>query len=115
MAQESVVYVLAAQLKHYMSEARISGNQLAKDAGISQTSLGFILDPDRRQPTKSGKQKGPTLVQIEKIAGALKVPVWELLFPMPEDGKAASPRERELHHRIIHAYRELESLAREAT
>lgn len=113
MEQKSVVYVLAARLDHYMREAGKSQNQLGKDAKVSQRQIGYLLDPSKRLESKSGKQTGPTLVIIERVADALKVPVWELLFPMPEDSKAVSPKERDLHQRIINAYRELEQLAKE--
>lgn len=111
MEPKSMVDVLAERLAHYMQEGNWSQKTLGKAAGVSQRQIGYLLDPSRRLDSKSGKRPGPTLVVVEKVADAIKVPVWELLFPMPEGG--ADPKERELHQRIVNSYRELAKLARE--
>lgn len=82
---EDITKVLARNLKRFMDEgpSPISQNALAKKAKVAQTGIGYMLNPETRQPTKSGKLPSPTLARIEKVARALGKETWQLLHPDP--------------------------------
>lgn len=63
--------------------ATISQNALAKRSKVAQTSIGYMLKPELRQPTRSGKIPSPTVAQLEKVARALGKEAWQLLHPDP--------------------------------
>lgn len=76
------VKVLAENLRSAMQGSQDLNSQtaVAKKAGIAQTAVGYMLNPDKRQPTKSGKLPSPTLDQIERVARAMGMEPWELLY-----------------------------------
>lgn len=83
MAHESVVDVLAKNVEAEMTRKYGSPNQsaLARDAGLAQRTIGFMLKPESRLPLTTGKEPSPGLAQVAKVAAALNVEVWELLHP----------------------------------
>jgi transcriptional regulator with XRE-family HTH domain len=83
---DDVVYVLARNLKRFMDEgpAPISQNALARKSKVAQTSIGYMLNPQSRSPTKSGKRSSPTVAKLERVAAALGKEAWQLLHPNPD-------------------------------
>lgn len=82
---EGSVNVLARNLKQLMDDhdPPLSQNELAKKTGVRQTSIGLMLNPEKRLPTKSGKVPSPTLAQIAKGAAHFNKKAWQLLHPNP--------------------------------
>lgn len=82
---EGSVNLLARNLKQLMEDyfPPLSQNELAKKSGVPQTSIGLMLNPDKRLPTKSGRIPSPTLAQIEKVAAFFQKETWQLLHPNP--------------------------------
>lgn len=66
---------------------------LAKRAGLGQTTVSLYLAPERRKPSKSGKAPSAKLSEVEALADALGVQLWELLKPM-------SPEQRDLYRAL---------------
>jgi transcriptional regulator with XRE-family HTH domain len=101
MSKRSINEVLAENLKHYMGAQGLKQTALGEAAGMAQTTVSLYLNPSRRQPSKSGKVPSANLGDVERLATALKVEVWELLRPL-------SGPEREAYDRIATAYRALQ-------
>ena len=94
---ESIVNVLARNLKRLMDEhlPPLPQNELARKSGVRQTSIGLMLNPEKREPTKSGKIPSPTVAQVEKVARVLHKEAWQLLHPDPNQAPlSASERRR---------------------
>jgi transcriptional regulator with XRE-family HTH domain len=89
MAESRIVEVFANCLRHHMAERSVTQSELAKRSGIGQTTISLYLRPKARGDTVSGKAGSPTLANIEALAHALGVEVWELL-------RVVTPAEREL-------------------
>jgi hypothetical protein len=83
MREPTISEILAANLKREMARRPHLSSQpaLGKAAKVSQTSLSFILRPELRQPTTTGREPSATIVQVQKIAAALGCQAWELLMP----------------------------------
>lgn len=81
-----ITQILAANLRDAIDRAGkyTTLKQLADAAGVSATSIGYMLKPDTRAPSKSGRAPAPTLTQIEAVAKALGVQTWQLIYPNPE-------------------------------
>lgn len=98
---KSINIVLAENLEHFMRKRNIDSQQaLAEKSGVAQRTISNYLNPDRRQVSKSGKEPSAKLTEVEQIARALDVEVWDLLRDL-------SPSERELYANIEAAYRKL--------
>lgn len=96
-----ITEVLARNLRCAMNEhplIRGSQNELARRSKVAQTSIGYMLNPQTRAPTKRG-DSSPKLTQIDKVARALGLQAWQLVYPDPNN-RLVSPRENELHRRI---------------
>jgi len=89
MPRSPIVEVFAECLRHYMAERQVTQKELAKRSGIGQTTISLYLRPKARNDRPSGKVGSPTLANIESLAIALEVEVWELLRPI-------NPAERDL-------------------
>lgn len=77
--------VLAENLRHYMKERGFETQaQLAKKVGVVQRTIGYYLTPAKRTPSASGKAPSAKLSEVESLAEALGVNVWELLMPRSE-------------------------------
>lgn len=81
-----ITQILAANLRDAINRAGkyTTLKQLADAAGVSATSIGYMLKPDTRAPSKSGRAPAPTLTQIESVATALGMQAWQLIYPNPE-------------------------------
>jgi transcriptional regulator with XRE-family HTH domain len=89
MADSRIVNVFAQCLRYHMTTLNITQAELAKRSGIGQTTISLYLRPRARGDTVSGKAGSPTLANVEALADALGVEVWELL-------RMVTPAEREL-------------------
>ncbi len=89
MPKIPIVEVFAACLRHHMTDRGVTQAELAKRSGIGQTTISLYLRPKARGDTASGKTGSPTLANVEALADALGVEVWELL-------RVVTPAEREL-------------------
>ncbi|HEX7891445.1 MAG TPA: helix-turn-helix transcriptional regulator [Ramlibacter sp.] len=76
-----VTEVLAANLRRLMQERPDLNTQVkvGAAAGVNQKTISNCLNPGQRQAGKTGRTPSPTLAQVEKIAGAFGLEVWELL------------------------------------
>lgn len=89
MSKQNINDVLADNLAHFMEERRVTQRALAQQSGIAQTTISLYLNPQRRQPGKSGKIPSAKLTEVESLAHALGVDAWKLIRPMtPEQRKA---------------------------
>jgi hypothetical protein len=113
---EDVTKVLARNLKRFMDEGPepISQNSLAGKAKVAQTSIGYMLNPDTRAPTKNGKLSSPTVAKIEKVARALGKEAWQLLHPNPDEAPL-SAQERARYEEFQKSMARLRELERQAS
>ena len=81
MERKPINDVLAENLAYFMRERGLSQAALAKTADMGQTTVSLYLNPGNRQPGKSGKAPSAKLAEVQRLAGALGVEVWELLRP----------------------------------
>lgn len=96
MERKTANQVLADALAYFMEKTGMTQAALAKRADIGQTTVSLYLTPDRRKAGKSGKEPSAKISEVERLADALGVQMWELLRPM-------SPERREF-------YRSMEAL-----
>jgi transcriptional regulator with XRE-family HTH domain len=85
-----------------MEQAEMTQTALASKAGVSQKTISNYLNPDQRAESATGKMPSPKLEELDKIARALAIPVWQLVREMSE-------KERKLYEHIERAYSELVS------
>lgn len=106
---EGTVNVLARNLKSLMDEhlPKLSQNELGKKTGVGQTSIGLMLNPEKRLPTKSGRIPSPTLAQIEKVAAFFHKEAWQLLHPNPAQAPL-SESERKRYEAFENAMKQLQ-------
>lgn len=102
---------LSANLRKAMSAHKQLNSAAALGArcGVAATSIGYMLSPKRRAPTKKGASS-PTLANIEKVARALGMQAWQLIYPDPEN-MPVSTREQQLHAELEKNFRELRDIA----
>lgn len=81
MGKKPINDVLAENLAYYMHEKKLTQSSLAKLSGVGQTTISLYLRPDARQPSASGKLPSAKLSEVESLAEALGVNVWELVRP----------------------------------
>ena len=104
MSKRSINEVLAENLKHYMAAQKLKQTKLGELADMAQTTVSLYLNPARRLPSKSGKVPSANLGDVERLAIALGVEVWELLRPL-------SGPEREAYDKIANAFKALQGAA----
>ena len=93
--------VLAANLAFYMAAAGIDTQPaLAARSKVSQRTISNYLNPTRRAAAASGKAGSAKLTEIERIASALGVEVWQLL-------RQGTPAEMRAWGQVEAAFREL--------
>jgi transcriptional regulator with XRE-family HTH domain len=99
--KESINRVVAKNLAYWMQQAgNIRQTALAEKAGVSQKTISNYLNPDQRAEGGTGREPSAKLAELEKIAKALHVEVWQLLRSM-------SPSERAMYEAIEKAYADL--------
>lgn len=85
MDPRSITRILADNLKRLMDEhPDVRGNEsaLSRRSKVPQTVIGYMLSPDTRAPTKKGLSS-PKLDSIDRVARALGVQAWQLIYPDP--------------------------------
>lgn len=101
MSEKSVNEVLAENLRYWMIQAKLTAQgDLAEKSGVSQRTISNYLNPGNRQESTSGKEPSAKLTELEKIARALHVGVWDLVRPM-------TPSERLFYKQVEKAYADL--------
>jgi hypothetical protein len=89
MRKRPINQVLAGNLAHYMRLREFASQPaLAAASHVAQRTISNYLRPDLRQESKSGKEPSAKLTELEKIASALKIDVWQLLVDGPVAIKA---------------------------
>jgi transcriptional regulator with XRE-family HTH domain len=94
--------VVAANLRYWMEQAELTQAALAGRAGVNQKTISNYLNPEQRAESATGKLPSPKLEELDKIARALAIPLWQLVREMTE-------KERRLYEHIERAYSELTS------
>lgn len=74
--------VLARNLAYWMGEAKLTQAALAEKAGVSQKTISNYLNPGQRAEGSKGKEPSAKLTELDKIAEALHIGVWQLLREM---------------------------------
>lgn len=108
MTQTDINEVLAANLAHYMEKRGVTQSKLAKQSGVGQTTISLYLRPGARELGTKGKTASAKLTEVQMIANALGVPVWELV-------RHYAPGEREAHQLMESAFMHLRDSAAPAT
>jgi transcriptional regulator with XRE-family HTH domain len=78
----SINQILAENLACFMRERGMTQASLAAKAGMGQTTVSLYLSPARRAAGKSGKEPSAKLAEVNRLAAALGVELWELLRPL---------------------------------
>jgi transcriptional regulator with XRE-family HTH domain len=106
---------LAVNLKALMDMAHggqgISQTQLAEKAGVAQTSIGYMLHPNSRQPTKKGRIPSPTLDSVDRVAKYFGKEAWQLLHPRPGE-TALNAKERAVYEEAMSSISRLRAIAK---
>jgi len=82
MSRPTLNETLATNLARLMDKRGWTQAALAKQSGVGQTTISLYLNPERRQPSKSGKIPSAKLSEVESLAVAVGVEPWELLKPI---------------------------------
>lgn len=97
--------VLAANLRHFMTAKGITAQTaLATSAGVAQRTISNYLNPANRTEGATGNAPSAKLSELESIAKALNVEVWELLRPMSES-------DRLIYQKVEEAFAGVKALA----
>ncbi len=74
---------LAENIAHWMAMTPELGTQakLAAKCGVDQKTISNYLNPQQRSVGSTGRPGSAKLGEVEKIAGAFGLEVWELLKP----------------------------------
>lgn len=103
MSNKSINSVLAVNLAYFMKEKKLTQAGLSDLSKVGQTTISLYLSPERRSPSKSGKLPSAKLSEVESLAQALNVEVWELLRPF-------SDQEREAYKHIESAFKAMSDI-----
>ena len=91
--------VVAKNLAYWMDQRGVKQAHLAEKAGVSQKTVSNYLNPHQRIEGASGKIPSAKLSELESIAIALEIELWQLVRHM-------TPSERAMHLAIERAYNE---------
>lgn len=97
MTAKPINEVLAENLLHFMKKRELTQSALAAKCGIGQTTISLYLAPTRRKIGARGKPPSAKLSEVEMLAGALGVEIWELL-------RHLTPAQRAAYEQIEKAY-----------
>lgn len=100
MAVKDISEVVAANLAYWMKTAKLTQAALGERAGVSQKTISNYLNPDQRAEGASGKPGSPKLHELDRIAKALDIEVWQLTREMTEPQRA-------MYDAIERAYQDL--------
>lgn len=81
MSKKRVNEVLAENLAYFMHIRGLKQKALAAKSGVAQTTISLYLNPENRQPGKTGKIPSGKLSEVEALAEALGVGFWEMVVP----------------------------------
>ena len=96
----SINQILAANLAHWMGQAKLTQAALADRAGVSQKTISNYLNPEQRTEGSTGKQPSAKLTELDRVAKALGIQVWQLTREM-------SAGELAMYESFVRAYTEL--------
>lgn len=96
----SINRVLARNLAYWMGEAKLTQAALAEKAGVNQKTISNYLNPDQRVEGSKGKEPSAKLTELNNIALALGISLWQLLREM-------TVSERKMYAAIEDAYARL--------
>ena len=97
---KSINVVVAENLAYWMEQAELKQAALAERAGVSQKTISNYLNPEQRSGGSTGKEPSAKLAELDKIAKALAIEVWQLTRQMSES-------ERAMYEAIEKAYRDM--------
>lgn len=97
MTAKPINEVLAENLLHFMEQRGLTQSALAAKCGIGQTTISLYLAPTRRKIGARGKPQSAKLSEVEMLAGALGIEIWELL-------RQLTPAQRAAYEQIEKAY-----------
>lgn len=100
MPEKNISVVVAENLKWWMDQAGVTQTALAEQAGVSQKTISNYLNPEQRIEGAKGKFGSPKLHELDLIAKALGVEVWQLTRQMTEP-------QRTMYEAIERAYKGL--------
>lgn len=89
--------MVAENLAHWMAERSMNQSALAEKAGVDQKTISNYLNPKQRTEGSKGKEPSARLTELDKVAKALRVEVWQLTRHM-------TPRQRALYDVLEKAY-----------
>jgi transcriptional regulator with XRE-family HTH domain len=109
MVKEPINQVLASNLRYFMQGSDYKTQQaLAARCGMAQRTIGNYLNPKLRLTGSKGKEPSANLAQLQSIAEALGVEVWQLLRPM-------TATQRVVYRKIEEAFAEVLALGAAAS
>lgn len=100
----SINEVVARNLAYWMGEAKLSQAALGEKAGVDQKTVSNYLNPGQRAVSASGKEPSAKLSELDAIAKALHIEVWQLTRQM-------TPSERAMYSAIEKAFADLRASA----
>lgn len=103
MSGKTINEVVAENLTHWMAERGIKQAALAEKAGVDQKTISNYLHPKQRMEGSSGKEPSARLSELDKVAKALRVEVWQLTRHM-------TARQRALYDVLEKAYLQLQAV-----
>jgi transcriptional regulator with XRE-family HTH domain len=106
VAEKDINEVVADNLAYWMREAKLTQAAVAQAAGVSQKTISNYLNPQQRMEGAKGKPGSPKLYELDLIAKALGVELWQLTRAMTES-------ERAIYEALEKAYRDLVATARQ--
>ena len=77
----SINLVLAENLARFMRDKGLTQMTLAGKADMGETTVSLYLNPGRRSAGKSGKEPSAKLAEVQRLAKAIDVELWQLLQP----------------------------------
>ncbi len=104
MSGKTINQVVADNLRYWMAQAKMTQAALAEKAGVDQKTISNYLNPEQRTEGSRGKEPSARLSELDKVARALRVELWQLTRSM-------SARERAMYEAIERAYSELRASA----
>lgn len=94
MNSEPITHAVARNLRRLMASKNLKQSEVAKRAGIGQTTVSLWLNPQARKEGETDTPASGTLARLEALARAVEVAPWELLAPEGAPAFALSEEER---------------------
>ncbi|MHB1326888.1 MAG: hypothetical protein ACYC2K_01680 [Gemmatimonadales bacterium] len=86
-----------------------SQSAIARKTKVAQTSIGNMLYPEKRAPTKKGRLPSPTVENVEKVAKAFGKEAWQLLHPDPSTAPL-NKNERAMYDKLMRSVQDLREI-----